>query len=59
MAIVAAGALIAGAIYFGGAHGTAALAGKANTAAAVAVGTIEPVTAKDHLRGDPNAKVTI
>lgn len=68
VAIVVAGALIAGALYFGG-GGTPAPAGvgdepvafvddEAQVTGAV-VGDMRPVTDEDHIRGAANAKVTV
>jgi protein-disulfide isomerase len=72
VAIVLAGALIAGAIYFGGSpigkgvieevnEPTAAAVQPADDGqvAGVVVGDLRPVDEKDHVRGSANAKVTI
>ncbi|MBX4200257.1 DsbA family protein [Candidatus Parcubacteria bacterium] len=58
LAIIVAGALIAGAIYFGGGH--TAPAGTNNVAnASGSVGSIEKVTDTDHIIGSKNAKVVV
>jgi protein-disulfide isomerase len=62
LAIVAAGALIAGAIYFGGKPSTVtSLTNGTNTANnAAAAGVVAPVTSKDHVLGNPStAKLVI
>lgn len=61
IAIVIAGALIAGAMYFGG---TGAAVPATDTAQqpsgqAADLGAVRPVTAEDHIRGNPDAPVTI
>ena len=59
--IIIAGALIAGAIYMSGRPATPSVASAGNTAAtADSVGTVAPVTAGEHILGDPKtAKLTI
>ncbi|MES2214088.1 MAG: thioredoxin domain-containing protein [Patescibacteria group bacterium] len=57
LAIVIAGGLIAAAIYFGGTR--APIAQNTNTAATASIGTVAPVTANDHILGNPNAKIVI
>ncbi len=61
MAIIIAGALVAGAIYLGGSNpiGTVATGKTTNQAAVAAAGVVDPVTSKDHIRGNPSAKVVI
>ncbi len=62
LAIVAAGALIAGAIYFGGKPSSVnSLTNGTNTANnAAAAGVVAPVTSKDHVLGNPStAKLVI
>ncbi|MEX2010399.1 MAG: thioredoxin domain-containing protein [Parcubacteria group bacterium] len=59
LAIVVAGALVAGAIYFGGSTGGPSNALTGNTNNNTVTGDIAPVTSKDHIIGDPNAKVVI
>jgi len=60
-AIVIAGILIAGAVYFGGKPATGSLTGNGTLPlpGQAAVGTIAPVTSKDHILGDPNAQIVI
>jgi protein-disulfide isomerase len=58
LAILAAGVLIAGAIYFGGNSGSYVAKKKVDTASAASI-TLPKVTEKDHLYGDPNAQIII
>ena len=53
-AIVIAGLAIAGAVYFGDGK-----SGGSTASGVQANGTVDPVTAKDHILGNPNAKVVI
>lgn len=61
LAIIVAGALIAGAIYFGGKPSSVtSLTQNARGNQVAAVGEVAAVTAKDHILGDPaTAKLTI
>jgi protein-disulfide isomerase len=61
LAIVLAGLFIAVAIYFGGSSApSGALTGNNTTSNELAAGAVvAPVSAADHLRGDPNAKVIV
>jgi protein-disulfide isomerase len=61
VAIIVAGALIAGAIYFGGKPSSVtSLTQNTATGQAAAVGIVAPVTDKDHVLGDPTtAKVVL
>lgn len=61
IAIIIAGLLVAGAIYFGGKPTTGSLTGNGTlpVAGQAAVGVIAPVTSADHILGDPNAKLVI
>ncbi|MBX4189209.1 DsbA family protein [Candidatus Parcubacteria bacterium] len=61
LAIVVAGALIAGAIYFGGKpSSSASLTQNTKTGQAAPVGEVAPVSAKDHVLGNANtAKVVL
>jgi protein-disulfide isomerase len=61
LSIIVAGILVAGAIYFGGSKPSTVAQGVANAQAATAeaVGVIEPVSNKDHIVGNPNAKVIV
>ncbi len=56
LAIVIAGAMISGAIYFGGSGGSVASNSEAN---AVESTNIAPVSAEDHIRGNPDAALVI
>jgi protein-disulfide isomerase len=62
ISIIIAGLIIAAAIYFGGGSGGAGnvnLAGSNNPAAAAAVGTVAPVTDKDHILGSKDAEIVV
>lgn len=62
LAIIVAGAMIAGAVYFGGSGGptlAGSLTGNNGAAAVAPTGDVKPVSSDDHLIGDANAKVTI
>ncbi len=61
LAIVVAGALVAGAIYFGGSAPATSLTQNTKTAQqAAAVGAVAPVDSKDHVLGNPDtAKLVI
>lgn len=61
MAIVIAGALIAGAVYFSNQGGGVAVAPKPEAAADNISGleNMRPVSSEDHIRGNPNAPVKI
>lgn len=58
LAIIVAGALIAGGIYFSGKNNQPA-DGNANTAAVVNTDSIKPVGAGDHLLGNPKAEIIL
>lgn len=58
LAIVVAGLLVAGAIYFGGSKQAAVIQGTNNTQPA-ANAVIAPITDKDHISGDKNAPVVL
>src|SRR3989338_11163912 len=64
MAIIIAGALVAGALYFnrgnGGSGASGGLAVKDNNAIETAKeNNVKPVSSADHIRGNPNAKVKV
>lgn len=64
LAIVVAGALIAGALFFGARSGSAPVAGATAQPqeAAQPTGSLEamkPITSEDHIRGNPNASIKI
>jgi protein-disulfide isomerase len=61
IAIIIAGLFVAAAIYFGGGRAPVqgSLTGNNTAPAAGAVGVVAPVTAKDHILGDPNAQIVI
>ncbi len=58
IAIVVAGALVAGALYFSG-RGAAPVAQPPDTGGQPTVNTFVPVTSADHILGNPNAAVAV
>jgi protein-disulfide isomerase len=59
LAVVVAGALIAGAIYFGGGSSTASLGTTQVAGTDTASVEVAPVTSKDHIIGSPDAKIVM
>lgn len=62
LAIIIAGGLVAGAVFFGGGNSPASSGGQPTQVAQQPTDTtsnIRPVTEKDHIKGNPNAQVKI
>ncbi len=59
LAVVVAGALIAGAIYFGGGGGTGNYSNTQVAGSGDSASEIAPLTSKDHIIGSPDAKIVM
>ncbi len=59
IAIIIAGALVAGGIYFSGRGSQTAIVNNANTASVANIESIKPISATDHVLGNPKADIVI